>query len=574
MKATMTTGDQVPPAKLASKESAGRKEAGPRTPSLRFDDVLSGFAEAASRGRGAKEAMHRTTEPMTKLAVVRPADALPPEPSHDIDAILGESTAPVPVPSVSVSPAIIENPSMVALLTPLAVSSRHTLPPLHVTISRAPAERPTSLPAVDASRAVADARVNVDADVSGAPLGRTKEPVVIGEPRVDAGTGAPVNVSPTPARRPKEPTVNDGPRVIANSLPTAAGQAREQAVTGGARAMPRGASRVDLPLALAGSSAVEPPLTGAPPIAAEVGAQADMSPEPMAFPTASSRDPRNMPILATRPAVQMVEQVGTASDRVPSGGLGKDFSVVGKEKHFQPTVPPRESRFQPAIPATDAPRPPSDRTSVTSAVQATLEEHNAAPASRVETQLRPVPPITLAPVQQVAAAVAQEIGSAGPEPLYATTSWAPGTRPAQGQEPLRILKVALEPPELGRVTIRLRLTGRALDVTVTAERAETASALDRDRHLLSKILTASGYSAEDIKVHAPAPSLSAAAPTPRGAEAQPGNQAAPPFQPNGSAEGERQQSRHTHDGGRGQSPQETQGDEADSDPRRGSDLYV
>ena len=185
-----------------------------------------------------------------------------------------------------------------------------------------------------------------------------------------------------------------------------------------------------------------------------------------------------------------------------------------------------------------------------------------------------MPPVTPSPVQQIAAAVAQEIGGPGPEPLNATPSWALAARPPQGQEPLRILKLALEPPELGRVTIRLRLTGRALDVTVTAERAETASVLDRDRHLLSKILSASGYSAEDIKIQTPGPSLPAAGPALRGAETQPGNQATPQFQSNGSAEGERQPSRHTHDGGRGQSPQETQRDEADSDPRRGSDLYV
>ena len=99
--------------------------------------------------------------------------------------------------------------------------------------------------------------------------------------------------------------------------------------------------------------------------------------------------------------------------------------------------------------------------------------------------------------------------------------------------------------------VRLRLTGRTLEVTVIAERPEAAAALDRDRHLLSKILTASGYSAEDITVQTVAPSLPSAAPMLRGAETPTGNQPSPQLQSNGWAEGERQQPPRPHDGGRG-----------------------
>jgi len=107
---------------------------------------------------------------------------------------------------------------------------------------------------------------------------------------------------------------------------------------------------------------------------------------------------------------------------------------------------------------------------------------------------------------------------------------------------------------------------------VTAERAETASMLDRDRHLLSRILEASGYSAGDVTVQ-PATSVSHPSTlTMRAAESQAGTQASPEFQANGSADGERHPSRSQ--GRQEHSRQEIERDEQDIDPRRRDDLYV
>ena len=140
--------------------------------------------------------------------------------------------------------------------------------------------------------------------------------------------------------------------------------------------------------------------------------------------------------------------------------------------------------------------------------------------------------------------------------------------------PLRVLKVALDPPELGRVTIRLRLTGRTLEVKVSAERPETARMLEHDRPLLARILAASGYVAEDISVQAAAPSASASMAQPR-QEPQGGSQATQTYLPNASAEGEKQQPRQSHgEEERRLSAQETPNDAADSDTPRGGDLYV
>jgi flagellar hook-length control protein FliK len=176
-------------------------------------------------------------------------------------------------------------------------------------------------------------------------------------------------------------------------------------------------------------------------------------------------------------------------------------------------------------------------------------------------------------LQQLAGAIAQAIESDGAAPLASAADSTLVARQPVGHEPLRIFKIALEPAELGHVTVRLRLTGQTLELRVSADRAETASLLDRDRHLLSRILEASGYSAGDVTVQLTTPAPQPGTLTARATgETQAGAEAAPQFQSNGSADGERYPSRSQ--GGHGHSRQEAERDEQDIDPRRRGDLYV
>jgi chemotaxis protein MotD len=174
-------------------------------------------------------------------------------------------------------------------------------------------------------------------------------------------------------------------------------------------------------------------------------------------------------------------------------------------------------------------------------------------------------------MQQVTGAIVQELATTPPSgPTSASGSLSLLTESIR-HGPVRILKVALDPAELGHVTVNLRLAGETLDMTVTAERAETVSMLDRDRHLLSRMLEASGYSANDVTIQSASTTLQ---PTPTPARAvadgQSDPQAAPQSQSHGS-EGERRPARQ--DSGQRYSRQEVEREKQDLNPRRG-DVYV
>jgi flagellar hook-length control protein FliK len=178
---------------------------------------------------------------------------------------------------------------------------------------------------------------------------------------------------------------------------------------------------------------------------------------------------------------------------------------------------------------------------------------------------------TITPTAQVATAILRDIS---PSPA----SSAPRALPAASSptEPVRILKVALDPPELGQVMVRLRLTGQSLELKVTAERPETAAILERDRHALARILRASGYEADGISVQ----SVSQASGTDGSsvqngfADPQSSGQPAQQFQPNGSNGGERRGAQPQGDQHASQRTQENQSADADSNAPRGGALYV
>jgi flagellar hook-length control protein FliK len=119
----------------------------------------------------------------------------------------------------------------------------------------------------------------------------------------------------------------------------------------------------------------------------------------------------------------------------------------------------------------------------------------AAPDARSAMPVPEPPPLTLPPgpggassapaVRQIADAIA------------AAAADAP-TAPATGQSaPLvRTMTIELHPAELGVVTAKLRLTGSALSVKLTAGRPETARLLRREESSLKQLLSADGHAVE------------------------------------------------------------------------------
>jgi hypothetical protein len=71
---------------------------------------------------------------------------------------------------------------------------------------------------------------------------------------------------------------------------------------------------------------------------------------------------------------------------------------------------------------------------------------------------------------------------------------------------LRVLEIVLQPAELGRVAVTLRLTGASLSVSLSVENRTTKDILDRELSSLKEELSGSGYEIEGIHLQEIAPS--------------------------------------------------------------------
>jgi len=127
---------------------------------------------------------------------------------------------------------------------------------------------------------------------------------------------------------------------------------------------------------------------------------------------------------------------------------------------------------------------------------------------QAETHFAPVQ--HLSPTQQIADIVSLNISSsaggdstdsgvaAAGSDLAANTSSATVT---QGpSSPVKMLTLALEPNELGTVTIKMRLIDSGLDLQVEAERSATTALIEKDKGNLSDKLQALGYSVDSLVV--------------------------------------------------------------------------
>jgi len=110
-----------------------------------------------------------------------------------------------------------------------------------------------------------------------------------------------------------------------------------------------------------------------------------------------------------------------------------------------------------------------------------------------ETHLPPVGPFSA--TQQVANAVVSEL-KGSPAPAASAATDLAGAQNNSPDQPLRILTVNLEPPDLGNVTMRLRLVGNEVSVQLAAERKDTSTMLDQQRDQIRDLMQSAGYVAD------------------------------------------------------------------------------
>jgi chemotaxis protein MotD len=134
-------------------------------------------------------------------------------------------------------------------------------------------------------------------------------------------------------------------------------------------------------------------------------------------------------------------------------------------------------------------------------VQLSLAAANTRGASPVkvvvrqqETHFQPVPQLTQ--LQKIVDHVAADMPAATAQPDAAAVNAATQDAPRAADKPVKILTVQLDPPSLGTVTVRVRLTGDAVDVQVSADRYDTAQMLRHERDALTERMHSAGYKFE------------------------------------------------------------------------------
>jgi flagellar hook-length control protein FliK len=106
-------------------------------------------------------------------------------------------------------------------------------------------------------------------------------------------------------------------------------------------------------------------------------------------------------------------------------------------------------------------------------------------------------PLLASPLQQIARQIVGELKSAPPAISIAAESLGGASSPPL-EGVVKVLHIALDPPNLGVVTIRLTLKDNALDLKIEASRRDTAHVIEDGHEALSKALKSAGYSVDGI----------------------------------------------------------------------------
>jgi chemotaxis protein MotD len=117
-----------------------------------------------------------------------------------------------------------------------------------------------------------------------------------------------------------------------------------------------------------------------------------------------------------------------------------------------------------------------------------------------ETHTPPV--LALSPVQQIAASII-DAASAAETQTGAPHAASVLQPPAQASlPPLQVLNITLSPPDLGEVSVKMRLSGSQLDLHIEVGEKDTVPLLDKERDSLASRLQSSGYTVDSLTIKA------------------------------------------------------------------------
>ncbi|ABD86673.1 putative chemotaxis MotD protein [Rhodopseudomonas palustris BisB18] len=108
-----------------------------------------------------------------------------------------------------------------------------------------------------------------------------------------------------------------------------------------------------------------------------------------------------------------------------------------------------------------------------------------------ETHFAPVQQLTQ--LQKIVDRMSAELPAASAPIVGTAADAAPSGLHKASDGPVKILTLQLEPPDLGAVTVKMRLAGDAVEIRLTAERADTARMLQHERGTLTDIMQSAGY---------------------------------------------------------------------------------
>jgi chemotaxis protein MotD len=196
-------------------------------------------------------------------------------------------------------------------------------------------------------------------------------------------------------------------------------------------------------------------------VARSSAASSTVAPSTVARSTADASGPRPQPAAATLQA--MTEESDVQPKAMPGATSGFEAVTANVERAAK-------SAGRDALPET---------TKVTVVQQ--------------ETHLPPVPQFSA--TQQVANAVVSEL-KGSPAPTASAAADLVGAQNNAPDQPVKILTVNLEPPDLGNVTVRLRLVGTEVSVQLAAQRKDTSTMLDQQRDQIRDLMQSAGYVAD------------------------------------------------------------------------------
>jgi chemotaxis protein MotD len=186
------------------------------------------------------------------------------------------------------------------------------------------------------------------------------------------------------------------------------------------------------------------------------------------------------------------------------------------------------------------------------------------------------PPDTAAPMRQVAAAVIDAAHARSAEaPAAVPSRPAPVAQvPQVAAGEVKVLRLELEPGDLGAVSISMRLSGKSLELHVEVDRREALALIGKDRDVLSTSLQDQGYTLDTLTIRGvDAPPAPAPGTSPDHGSPTRGDAGAPPRQDTG-ARPQREREPGRHDGQR----EQRHTDHENNDPRHPRaprrDLYL